>query len=87
MHLPDGFRRNAEALHPDFVDGGAAGRHAVYEREGRDVHGNFRAAADHGHLADAAELVDARHAAKNGVVADLDVPGQGGGVAHDDVVA
>ena len=78
---------DAKSAHPDSVDGGAARGNAVHKSEGRDVHGDFRAAADHGHFADAAELVNASHAAKNSVVADLDVSCQGRGVGHDDVVA
>src|ERR1700722_996688 len=47
-------------------------RHA----ERRDVERDARAAADHGALADAAELVDHGSAAQEGAIADLHVPGQ-----------
>ena len=82
-----GLLGDAVAFHPDFVDGAGLGRVAVGDHEGRDVLHDLGAAADHGELPDAAELVHGRESADDGVVADGHMAGEGGHVGHDDVAA
>ena len=78
---------NRIAFHADFVDGARFGRISVGQHERRDVLDNFRAAADHGHFAHAAELVDRNHPADDSVVFDGHVTRKGADVGHNDVIA
>ncbi len=60
---------------------------AVGHHERRHVLHHLRAAADHRHLADAAELMHRRQPAHHGMVLHLHVAGQRGDVGHDDAIA
>ena len=75
------------AFHADLVDAAHLGRVAVGDHEGRHVLHDLRAAAGDGVASDAAELMHGGEPADDGVVADLDMAGEGAVVGEDDVVA
>ena len=75
------------ALEPDDIEPGKPRPVAHHRSIGNHVVLDSGHAADHGMLADAHELMHRRKPAENRVVGDLNVPGKGRVVRHDDVVA
>lgn len=83
----DFFGGKSASFESDFIDHANFSRRSFGYHEWGNVLAGARACGDHGMGTDAAELVNPVAPGDYCVVADMDVPGEGGMPAHHDVVA
>ena len=87
MERPDDLRRDAIALHANFIHPASRTGMAVHNHIRRHVLHDLCAAANDGHFTDPAELVNRRQPAHNRIILHHHMPGHRAVVAKNHMVA